>query len=114
VVGTKYFTTKSPPPDPHFASISSQFHRMTPQAGNMHFTTFATSLLACSSFAPANHHAGLAQSIAKRQKYGQLEAVFSGDGGVSGSIIVSEAMNSSAVVYAVQMQLPSVGGPFGG
>jgi hypothetical protein len=86
---------------------------MTPQAGNLHFTTLATLLLACSSFAPANHHAGLAQSFAKCQNYGQLEAVFSGAGGVSGSIIVSMVMNNSAVVYAVQLQLPSVGGPFG-
>ena len=88
-------------------------HCATKLAVKMQFINMITSLLACSALAAAKHHFGLAHTVAKRSIVPQIGANFTGV--VSGFVDAAavQATNTSGVVYFVQLQLPSTGGPFG-
>lgn len=86
----------------------------------MRLITSATSLLACLTLVAAEHHSGFAHTVTKRTSAIQTVAEFIG--AVTGVIEVagvffrrrddSQSTNASIVVFTLDLQLPSVGGPF--
>lgn len=79
----------------------------------MKLINLITTLVACPALAVAKHHFGLAHTVAKRQTAPQIGANFVGV--VSGYVDAAavQSTNTSGVMYYVQLQLPSTGGPFG-